>query len=99
MRGYGLLGMLALAGCWIDNPNYRPPPPDMTGCGRDPMGGGGGKGRPEVLVRGGSFMMQGVPVTLVDFWLDVYEVTVRAYRECFDAGQCTKPMNNSSLCN
>lgn len=50
----------ALAGCWEFNPNYRAPPdlapaPDMAGldtigCGRDTTGGGGGMGRPEVLV-------------------------------------------------
>ena len=117
MRGHGLLGMLVLAGCWIDNPSYRPTPDmgeredqagvgdmtgvgDMMGCGRDPTGGGGGKGRPEVLVKGGSFTMQGVPdAGVADYWLDVYEVTVRAYRDCFNAGQCTKPSTMYPNCN
>lgn len=88
-----LLTLVLWAGCLEDNPNYRPPPADLMGCGQDLIIGGRGMGRPEVLVTGGTFNMQGKTVTLTDFFLDMYEVTVGAYRDCFanGTGSCSKP--------
>jgi formylglycine-generating enzyme required for sulfatase activity len=69
------------------------PSPDMLVCPSYPAGGGGGKGRPEVLVKGGRYEIEGKQFDVANFYLDVFEVTVRAYRECHEGGTgpCTKP--------
>lgn len=88
------------AGCLTPNADYRPPP-DLAECLRDPTAGGGGKDRPEVLVTGGTFDYQGTTATMTDFLLDVYLVTVRAYRECFGngTGPCSEPSTQYATCN
>lgn len=73
-------------------PDLTSPPPDLTPCPSYPAGGGGGKGRPEVLIKGGPYNIMGVLIPKVsDFYLDVFAVTVKAYRECVTDGACSKP--------
>src|SRR5437879_570764 len=50
-------------------------PPDMVACPIYPPGGGGGKNRPEVLVPGGQYQIEGASFTVPDFHLDVFLVT------------------------
>lgn len=69
-------------------------PRDLMPCPTYPAGGGGGKNRPQVLVPGGMGPMGGMGSYRVEpFKLDVFEVTVRAYRECNAAEptKCTTP--------
>lgn len=74
-----------------------PPPPDM--CPNYPAAGGGGKNRPEVLVPSGNGPVGGSgSYPIAAFYLDVFEVTVAAYRECVSGGSCTTP-GTSSPCN
>lgn len=66
-----------VAGCFGPNPGYIP-------CSQQPpAGGGSGLLRPEVPVSGAGLVKP--------FSLDVYEVTVAAYRECLAKGGCTQP--------
>lgn len=80
----------------INCSNNPPGPPDM--CPSYPPGGGGGLNRPEVSVMGGSAQIEAVSLTVADFYLDVFEVTVGAYRDCVSAGTCSKPMA-TTYCN
>lgn len=87
---HGLVALPLVAGaCWVDNPHYRTP--DLAQCPVYTAGGGGGRNRPEVLVPGGMGQIGGVIYPVSSFYLDVFEVTVAAYRECVDAGTCTRP--------
>lgn len=97
--------MLSL-GCLEKNENYRPPPRDLTGAQWDSQdlvtspdlkpcpsyGADAAKNRPEVFLSGGLGPVGGMGSYRVEpFYLDIFEVTVAAYRECFIAGRCSKP--------
>jgi formylglycine-generating enzyme required for sulfatase activity len=97
------------AGCLVPNDNYRPPPtpagedlaapPDLGRCPGYMTGGGGGMNRPEVLVPGGTGQVAGVMTTVRDFYLDVFDVTVGAFRACRTAGGCTSNPGTFQYCN
>lgn len=102
------LWTLPLSACWIDNPHYRSPPEagargpaDMTVCPAYPAGGGGGTDRPQVLVPGGQYSIGQMLYSAADFYLDVFLVTVGAYRQCAASGPssgCTAPATEG-VCN
>lgn len=99
---------LVAAGCLEPNPNQRQQedsglPADMTAASPDlmpcptyPAGGGGGMNRPEVYLAGGNGPVGGgnTSYPIARFRLDVYEVTVGAYRACntADATKCPTPL-------
>jgi formylglycine-generating enzyme required for sulfatase activity len=68
-------------------------------CPSYPAGGGGGLNRPEVRVKGGMGQLAGMMTMVEDFYLDVFDVTVRAYRDCVSDGKCSKPAIDYSTCN
>ena len=99
---YPLLLVLVLGACWVDNSGYRAPSdamsPDATttdllSCPPLAPGGGTGMGRQEMLVLGGPYRIGGTSYSVADFYLDVYLVTVAAYRECVTAGTCERPLS------
>lgn len=91
----GLLISVGFVGCLEPNPDWRSP---LDLCPGYPVGGGGGKGRPAVLLRMGMGSVARTGSFPIDsFSLDVFEVTVAAYRECVqDAGRCSAPRDQGA---
>ncbi len=74
-------------------------PPDLRPCPNYPPGGGGGMARPEILVTKGQGQIGMVPTTVKDFYLDVFDVTVHAFRDCNTAGGCPNLPGTGTDCN
>ncbi len=95
-------------GCLVPNDHYKAPPdqavtmdllgpPDLKPCPTYVPGGGGGRDRPEIFVPGGQGQIGIVATKVSDFYLDVFDVTVAAYRDC-PVGTCSK-LATSTDCN
>lgn len=105
MRGSRAVVMMlsmGTAGCLEPNPDWRRPT-DLTQCQPRLDGGGGGHDRPMVRM-GGLGRVGGDKIFMIaDFELDVFEVTVAAYRECVNGVEierrCTLPGTTSPNCN
>ncbi len=72
--------------------------PDLRACPSYVPGGGGGMNRPQVLIMGGKGQVGNVTTTVKDFFMDVFLITVGAYRDCVTAGVCTKPFPVNAAC-
>ncbi len=80
-------------------PDLSVVPPDMRPCPSYPVGGGGGMDRPEILVTKGQGQIGMVQTTVKDFYLDVFDVTVHAFRDCNIAGGCPNLPGTGPDCN
>lgn len=77
-----LCSVFLTAGCLEPNPDYHSPP-DMKPCPMYKPGGGGGKDRPEIFLVGGQGPVGGKgSYKILPFFLDVFEISVSAYRDC-----------------
>jgi formylglycine-generating enzyme len=103
-----IAGVALLTSCLIENEGYRDmpaeqdlltPPPDLRPCPNHPAGGGAAADRPEVLVPGGMHQIGEVPFAVGAFYLDVFEVTVGAFRECRSKGGCRSDPGTGPACN
>lgn len=110
-----LLGVALSLGCLEPNPDVLPRPVDMNltslgdlatqdmlGCPPSSYDAGAGKNLPEVRVEGGMGQVGGTGTyPVATFYLDVYEVTVAAYRDCVRSGTCKVPrsMAENGRCN
>ncbi len=85
---------LTLAACQPAFTTNTPPPPTPPTTDNAPM----------VYVPAGEFVMGSSilneqpqhTVTLAEFWIDTYEMTNGAYKECVDAGDCRPPASTKS---
>lgn len=108
----GLLLSLAWMGCEHSTKREPIPPPAAT-AGVNETGSNAvasaerpalirAAESPMVLIPSANFRLdEGDPQRQIDikeYWLDVTEVTVSAYKECVDAKACTPPRRDSLLC-